>query len=53
MVNKLAISKALLAHVSDGDLHTTMNGIQYSTNLREIVTIGYMLEQYHLKGGEE
>lgn len=46
------ISKALLPHVSDGDLHTTMLGVQYSTNLREIVTVGYMVDQYKNRGDE-
>jgi hypothetical protein len=45
-VNKLFISKALLSHVSDGDLHIKMDGVDYSTNLREIVTVEYMVEQY-------
>lgn len=39
-------SHLLLAHVSDGDLHTTMNGVEFSTNLREVITVGYMVEQY-------
>lgn len=40
----MALSKDLLMYVADGDLHTKLNSIEYSTNLREIVTLGYMLE---------
>lgn len=43
-------SKALLTHVSDGDLHLRMKDIPYSTNLREIITVEYMME--HFEGGE-
>lgn len=40
----MAVSKELLNYVSDGDLHTVLDGVQHSTNLREIVTVGYMVE---------
>jgi hypothetical protein len=40
------ISKELMAYVSDGDLHTVMNGVEHSTNLRDIVTLGYMVDRY-------
>jgi len=40
----LKISKELLDYVVDGDLHTISNGVEHSTNLREIVTIAYMIE---------
>ena len=40
----MKISKDLLGYVVDGDLHTILNGVEHSTNLREIVTIAYMIE---------
>jgi hypothetical protein len=40
------VSKEILANVADGDLHTKLEGIEYSTSLREIVTVGYMVEHY-------
>ncbi len=43
-VIQVAISKELIQYVADGDLHTTKSNIEYSTNLREIVTVGYMME---------
>lgn len=42
-------SHELLVHVADADLHTKMSGVEYSTDLREIVTVGYMLENYERK----
>jgi Asp-tRNA(Asn)/Glu-tRNA(Gln) amidotransferase B subunit len=50
-VRKLKISKELLEYVTDADLSTKLEGVEYSTNLREIVTVGYMME-HHLEGGE-
>ena len=47
----MQISSVLLKHVSDGDLHIKMDGVAYSTNLRDIVTVGEMTERY-LEGGE-
>jgi hypothetical protein len=41
----MEISKELLNHVADGDLHIQLDGVEYSTGLREIITVGYMLEQ--------
>jgi hypothetical protein len=41
----MKISKELLDYVADGDLHTKLDAIDFSTNLREIVTVGYMMEQ--------
>jgi hypothetical protein len=38
------ISEELLPFIADGDLHTKLNNIEYSTSLREVVTVGYMLE---------
>lgn len=40
----MTISKELLNYVADADLHTTLEGVEHSTNLREIVTVGYMME---------
>jgi hypothetical protein len=44
-VVKKMLSKDLLEYVADGDLHTKLNSVEYSTNLREVVTVGYMMEQ--------
>ena len=40
----MKISKDLLGYVVDGDLHTILNGVEHSTNLREIVTVAHMIE---------
>lgn len=40
------ISKELLNYVADGDLHTRLDSVDHSTNLREIITVGYMEEHY-------
>lgn len=40
----MAISKELINHIADGDLHTVMSDVEFSTNLREIVTVGYMID---------
>ncbi|WP_286676656.1 hypothetical protein [Cytobacillus solani] len=40
------ISKDILSYVADGDAHTKLENVEYSTNLREIVTVGYMEESY-------
>lgn len=41
----MPISKELLKHVADGDYHTKLASVKYSTSLREIITVGNMLEQ--------
>ncbi len=41
---KLEIYKMLLNYVADADLHTKHSNIDYSTNVREIVTVEYMIE---------
>jgi hypothetical protein len=41
----LILSNELLKYVFDGDLHIKLENIKYSTNLRETVTVGYMMEQ--------
>jgi hypothetical protein len=38
------ISKELIDYVADGDFHSKIDGVEYSTNLREIVTVEYMLD---------
>lgn len=38
------ISKELLDYVTDGDLHVKLASVDYSTNLREIVTVGQMIK---------
>lgn len=38
------ISKEILAYVADGDFHMVLNNVEYSTNPRDIVTVGYMME---------
>jgi hypothetical protein len=40
----MAISKEIISYINDGDYHTVLEGVEYSTNLREIVTVGYMME---------
>lgn len=40
----MAISKELINHIADGDLHAVMSDVEFSTNLREIVTVGYMID---------
>lgn len=46
----MSLNANLAEYVSDGDLSTKLENVEYSTNLREIVTVGYMIE--HFKGGE-
>lgn len=47
----MSLSANLAEYVSDGDLSTKLENVEYSTNLREIVTVGYMIE--HFKGSDE
>jgi hypothetical protein len=42
------VSQELVKYVFDGDLSTKIEVIKFSTNPREVVTVGEMLEQ----GGE-
>lgn len=42
----MEISKDLLPYVADGDFHTKLDSVEFSTNLRSIVTIGYMVDEY-------
>lgn len=46
---KLEICKVLLNYVADADLHTKLSSVDYSTNVREIVTVGYMIENFKIK----
>ena len=48
-VNEM-VSKELLDYVADGDLHTKLGNVEYSTDLREIVTVGQMIK--HAERGE-
>ncbi|MEI3596874.1 MULTISPECIES: hypothetical protein [unclassified Oceanobacillus] len=41
-------SNELLDYVADGDLHAKLSTVEYSTDLREIVTVGQMIK--HAKG---
>ncbi|GIN60492.1 hypothetical protein J27TS8_04850 [Robertmurraya siralis] len=47
----MKISKELLHYVADGDAHIKLSSVEHSTNLREVVTIGYMADEY--EGGEK
>lgn len=38
------INKLLLIYVSDADLQTKHENTQYSTSVREIITVGFMLD---------
>jgi hypothetical protein len=40
----MKFSKELIDYVADGDLQTKLVSVDYSTSLREVVTIGYMIE---------
>ncbi|HHY74070.1 MAG TPA: hypothetical protein GX497_12790 [Bacillus bacterium] len=42
----MEISKELLCYVADGDLHAKLANVGYSTDLREIVTVGQMMKHY-------
>ncbi|NMH72814.1 hypothetical protein HF078_07005 [Bacillus sp. RO2] len=42
----MQISKELLNYVADGDAHIKLESVKHSTNLREIVTVGYMVDHY-------
>ncbi|KEF40452.1 hypothetical protein M670_00478 [Schinkia azotoformans MEV2011] len=42
----MGFSKELLDYVADADHHTILADVPYSTSLREIVTIDYMMKSY-------
>lgn len=39
----MSLSRSLLPYVADGDEHAKLASVEHSTNLREIVTVGYMV----------
>ncbi|MFZ4452056.1 hypothetical protein [Salibacterium aidingense] len=43
------ISHELLEYVVDADEHTKLEGVKYSTDLRSVVTVGYMQKHYKEK----
>ena len=45
----MKISSCLIDYVVDADLHTLLHGVEYSTDLREIVTVGYMMRRHELE----
>lgn len=47
------MTQSLLQYISDGDLSTKLESIEYSTNLRSIVTIGYLQERYERGESDE
>lgn len=47
-MGKLEICKVLLNYVADADLHTKLSSVDYSTNVREIVTVGYMIDNFKI-----
>ncbi|WP_169908372.1 hypothetical protein [Metabacillus halosaccharovorans] len=48
----MKVDKVLLNYIADGDEHLKLEGVEHSTDLREIVTVGYMIEN-PLEGGEQ
>jgi hypothetical protein len=40
----MMFSKEILNRLSDADFHTQFETIEFSTSIREIVTVGYMME---------
>jgi len=45
----MAVTQELLNYISDGDLSTKLENVEYSTNLRAIVTVGYMQDCFEKK----
>lgn len=45
----MKISSCLLDYVVDADEHTKTVNIEYSTDLRSIVTVGYMMRRHELE----
>lgn len=43
-VSKLKFSQEVINSVVDADLHVTLEQVEYSTNSRNIVPVGYMME---------
>lgn len=42
----MAFSNELFRYVTDGDLHKKLESVPQSTNLREVVTVGHMIEHH-------
>lgn len=40
------MAQSLIPYIFDGDLSTKLEAVEYSTNLRSIVTIEYLQERY-------
>jgi hypothetical protein len=40
----MKFSKEVLDELADGDRHTLISDVKYSTSPREVVTVGYMIE---------
>ncbi|SFM44266.1 hypothetical protein [Salibacterium qingdaonense] len=43
------ISHELLDYVADADAHTKLSDVAYSTDLREIVKVGHMIDRHKEK----
>lgn len=43
------MNNIIIDSIFDADLQTIMNGIQYSTSTREIMTIGEMIKYHETK----
>lgn len=42
----MKISNCLIDYVANADEHTKLSSVEYSTDLRSIVPIGYMVQRY-------
>jgi hypothetical protein len=40
----MKFSKELIDYVADGDMQTKLVAVDHSTSLREVITVGYMIE---------
>ncbi|MFD2704053.1 hypothetical protein [Salibacterium lacus] len=49
----MKISDELLDYVADADMHTKMKNVPYSTDLRSVVTVDYLLERHIKKAPAE
>ncbi|MDQ0299682.1 hypothetical protein J2S78_002102 [Salibacterium salarium] len=45
----MRISHELLNYVADADEHTRLQNVPYSTDLRSVVTVDYMVKHYKEK----
>ena len=45
----MKISENLLAYINDADFHTKLRNVEYSTDLRAIVTLDYMIKRHELE----